>query len=65
MYEYAFYGMSALLLIIGVILIAVPKICTKKEYQDIPEQVKNTRKMGFFYIAFGVFLLIIKFLIDM
>lgn len=65
MYEYAFYGMSALLLIIGVILIAVPKICTKKEYQDIPEQVQNTRKMGFFYIAFGVFLLIIKFLIDM
>lgn len=65
MYEYAFYGMSALLLIIGVILIAVPKICTKKEYQDIPEQVQNTRKMGFFYITFGVFLLIIKFLIDM
>lgn len=63
-YEYAFYGMSALLLIMGVVLIAVPKICTKKEYQDVPEQVQNTRKMGYFYIAFGVLLLIVKFLID-
>lgn len=65
MYEYAFYGMSALLFIMGVVLIAVPKICTKKEYQDIPEQVQNTRKMGFFYIAFGVLLLVVKFLIDL
>lgn len=65
MYEYAFYGMSALLLIMGVVLVAVPKICTKKEYQDIPEQVQNTRKMGFFYIAFGILLLAVKYLIDL
>lgn len=65
MYEYAFYGMSALLLIIGVVLIAVPKICTKKEYQDVPEQVQNTRKMGYLYIAFGILLLIVKYLIDL
>lgn len=65
MYEYAFYGMSALLLIMGVVLVAVPKICTKKEYQDVPEQVQNTRKMGYLYIAFGILLLAVKFLIDM
>lgn len=65
MYEYGFYVMSALLLIMGAVLIAVPKICTKKEFQDVPEQVQNTRKMGYIYVGFGVLLLVVKFLIDM
>jgi len=65
MYEYGFYIISALLFIFGVILIAVPKLCTKKELQNVPEQVQNTRKMGFIYIGFGALLLGVKFLIDL
>lgn len=65
MYEYTFYGMSVLLLIMGLVLIAVPKICTKKEYQDISEQVQNTRKMGYFYVAFGILLLAVKYFTDL
>lgn len=65
MYEVGFYGMSALLLIMGIILIVFPKMCTKKEYQDIPQQIKNTRKMGIVYIGFGILLLLVKYLIDL
>lgn len=65
MYEYGFYVMAGLLFIMGLILIILPKLCTKKELQDVPQQVQNTRKMGFVYIAFGAFLLVIKYLMDL
>lgn len=65
MYEFGFYVLPALLLIMGVVLIVAPKICTKKEYQDVPAQVQNTRKMGYVYIGFGVLLFVVKFLIDL
>lgn len=62
MYEIFEIVLAVLIIGIGVLMVAFPKACVKKEMKDNPEQLERARKNGYIEIVVGVVLLLLYFL---
>ncbi len=51
--------LGALIAIMGILMIACPKIMVKKEFRENTEQLAKTKKNGIFEIICGIALIII------
>lgn len=59
MYDIISYVLSGILVLLGVVMIVLPKQSTKKELQDSEEALKKTRRTGVIVAILGIILLLI------
>ncbi|MDE7436073.1 MAG: hypothetical protein K2N01_09705 [Lachnospiraceae bacterium] len=59
MYDIISYVLSGILVLLGLVMVVLPKQSTKKELQDSEEALKKTRRTGVIVAILGIILLLI------
>lgn len=59
MYDIIPYILSGVLILLGLIMVVLPKQSTKKELRDSEEALKKTRRSGIIVVVLGIVLLLI------
>ena len=54
MYDYIPIILGCIILVMGIFMVACPKMCTKKELRDDPNAVAKVRKSGITEIVCGI-----------
>ena len=63
MYEYLPFILGAALILLGAIMLIMPKQCTKEEKRNILEEVNKAKRSGVIMIGLGVFLMIVNIIL--
>lgn len=63
MYEYLPFILGAALIILGAIMVIMPKQCTKEEKRNILEEVNKAKRSGGVMIGLGVFLIVVNIIL--
>ena len=61
MYNYIPIILGCIILVMGIFMVACPKMCTKKEMRDDPDAVAKTRKAGVSEIVCGILVIALGF----
>ena len=62
-YDLAKLCVFGLIALLGLVMVAIPKPCTKKEFRDDAEMVAKTRKSGFVTLICGIILVVLNVVI--
>lgn len=57
------YLFGLAMLALGLVMVIIPKQCTKEEFRDKPEIVKKTRRSGIILMCCGVVVEILSYIL--
>ncbi|SEP94231.1 hypothetical protein SAMN02910369_00942 [Lachnospiraceae bacterium NE2001] len=58
-YQYAKLVIFGLMFLMGLFMCIVPKLSTKKEFRDDPEQVKKVRRSGIIIMICSILIIVL------